>query len=62
MVKEQHPQPVKEAISTVLPVWLEAFKVLLNMDPSKDVAEGSNWEGLAVRIQIFKVCRTAVCL
>ncbi|GAW03271.1 ARM repeat-containing protein [Lentinula edodes] len=58
MVKEQHPQPVKEAISTVLPVWLEAFKVLLNMDPSKDVAEGSNWEGLAVRIQIFKALDT----
>ncbi|KAJ4470827.1 ARM repeat-containing protein [Lentinula aciculospora] len=58
MVKEQHPQPVKEAISSVLPVWLEAFKVLLNMDPTKDVTEGTNWEGLAVRIQIFKALDT----
>ncbi|KAF9078120.1 ARM repeat-containing protein [Rhodocollybia butyracea] len=56
MVKEQHPQAVKEAIASVLPVWLEAFKVLLNMDPQKDVSD--NWEGLAVRIQIFKALDT----
>ncbi|KAF5393539.1 hypothetical protein D9757_000551 [Collybiopsis confluens] len=58
MVKDQHPQAVKEAIASVLPVWLEAFKVLLNMDPRKDVADGNNWEGLAVRIQIFKTLDT----
>ncbi len=28
MVKDQHPQAVKEATSLVLPVWLDAFKVL----------------------------------
>ncbi|KIK67465.1 hypothetical protein GYMLUDRAFT_69648 [Collybiopsis luxurians FD-317 M1] len=58
MVKEQHPQAVKEAIASVLPVWLEAFKVLLNMDPQKDVVDGGNWESLAVRIQIFKTLDT----
>ncbi|KAJ3786679.1 ARM repeat-containing protein [Lentinula aff. detonsa] len=58
MVKDQHPQSVKEAITSILPVWLEAFKVLLNMDSSKDVAKGSNWEGLAVRIQIFRALDT----
>lgn len=57
MVKDQHPQAVKEAIGTVLPVWLEAFKILLNIDPTSDVSNCENWDGLAVRIQIFKVRR-----
>lgn len=55
MVKDQHPQAVKEAIATILPVWLEAFKVLLSLDPLKDVSNQDNWDGLAVRIQVFKV-------
>ncbi|KAK7040193.1 hypothetical protein VNI00_009999 [Paramarasmius palmivorus] len=53
MVKEQHPQAVKEAIASVLPVWLEAFKVLLNLDPKQDIS-GPSWDNLAVRIQVFK--------
>jgi importin-9 len=56
MVKDQHPQATKEATASVLPVWLEAFQVLLNIDPQQDVANSNNWDGLAVRIQIFKVC------
>lgn len=55
MVKDQHPQAVKEAIASVLPVWLEAFKVLLIIDPSQDVANTPNWDGLTIRIQLFKV-------
>lgn len=55
MVKDQHPQSVKEATGSVLPIWLEAFKVLLNIDPVSDVSDGKSWDGLAVRIQIFKV-------
>lgn len=55
MVKDQHPQSVKEAIATVLPVWLEGFKVLLNIDPLQDISDSNNWDGLAVRIQVFKV-------
>ncbi|KAF8963883.1 armadillo-type protein [Flammula alnicola] len=58
MVKDQHPQAVKEAIASVLPVWLEAFKVLLNIDPLQDVADSSNWDGLTVRIQVFKTLDT----
>jgi hypothetical protein len=54
MVKDLHPQAVKEATAQVLPVWLEAFKVLLSLDPAQDVAS-SNWDGLAIRMQIFKV-------
>lgn len=55
MVKDQHPQAVKEATASVLPVWLEAFKVLLNIEPQQDVASSENWDSLAIRIQIFKV-------
>ncbi|KAJ8590544.1 ARM repeat-containing protein [Rhizopogon salebrosus TDB-379] len=54
MVKDQHPQAVKEATATILPVWLEAFKVLLNLNPLKDVSNQDNWDGLAVRIQVFR--------
>lgn len=56
MVKDQHPQAVKEATASVLPEWLEAFKVLLNIDPQQDVANPENWDAVAIRIQIFKVC------
>ena len=55
MVKDAHPEPVKEAASTVLPVWLEAFRVLLSMDPRKDVENATNWDGLAIRTQVIKV-------
>ncbi|KAG6841729.1 hypothetical protein C0991_007615 [Blastosporella zonata] len=58
MVKDQHPQGTKEAVSTILPVWLEAFKVLLKIDPKQDVTNTDNWDGLAVRIQIFKTLDT----
>ncbi|CAA7265862.1 unnamed protein product [Cyclocybe aegerita] len=58
MVKDQHPQAVKEATASVLPVWLEAFKVLLSIDPLQDVANASSWDGLTVRIQIFKTLDT----
>ncbi|KAK2464757.1 hypothetical protein APHAL10511_003175 [Amanita phalloides] len=54
MVKDQHPQAVKEAVASVLPVWLDAFKVLLNMDLQREVQGGDNWDGLFIRIQIFK--------
>ncbi|KAG5638025.1 hypothetical protein H0H81_002226 [Sphagnurus paluster] len=45
MVKDQHPQATKEAVASVLPVWLEAFKVLLKVDPKQDVSN-DNWDGL----------------
>ena len=56
MVKDQYPDAVKEATSTVLPVWLDALKTLLNANPQADVENGSNWDGLAIRVQVFKVC------
>ncbi|KXN85718.1 Importin-9 [Leucoagaricus sp. SymC.cos] len=58
MVKDQYPQAVEEATTNVLPIWLEAFKVLLNIDPASDVSNGKSWDGLTVRIQIFKALST----
>ncbi|KIY50482.1 ARM repeat-containing protein [Fistulina hepatica ATCC 64428] len=53
MVKSQHPQAVNEATANVLPVWLEAFKTLLGIDPTKDI-NAAQWDGLQIRIEIFK--------
>lgn len=54
MVKDQHPAAVQEATASIIPVWLEAFEVLLNLDISQDVNEQS-WDGLAIRKELFKV-------
>lgn len=59
MVKEQHPSAVSEATTSVLPTWLNAFQVLLAMDPQADVANSDNWDGLAVRTEIYRVCQFA---
>ncbi|THH01586.1 hypothetical protein EW145_g6890 [Phellinidium pouzarii] len=58
MVKEQHPQSVKEATSSILPVWIEAFKVLLNRSPGNDVQNVQSWDNLAIRIEVFKTLDT----
>lgn len=55
MVKDQHPQSVQEATSVILPEWLEAFRVILEIDPRQDFGMSDNWDALAVRIQVFKV-------
>jgi len=54
MVKDQHPQAVKEAVASVLPVWLEAFQVLLNLDPLQDI-NATTWDGLLIKIAVFSV-------
>ena len=60
MVKEQHPQAVKESTDRILPVWIEAFKVLLNEPPLHDVENAQTWDKLAIRIEIFKVCNESI--
>lgn len=55
MVKDQFPDAVNEATTSILPVWLEAFKTLLNIDPQQELTNAETWDGLLVRIQIFKV-------
>lgn len=55
MVKEQHPSAVSEATTSVLPTWLNAFQVLLAIDPQEDVANSDNWDGLAVKTEIYRV-------
>ncbi|KAG9100077.1 hypothetical protein FS749_016346 [Ceratobasidium sp. UAMH 11750] len=58
MVKEQHPSAVSEATTSVLPTWLNAFQVLLAMDPREDVASSDNWDGLAVKTEIYRSLNT----
>lgn len=58
MVKEQHPSAVSEATTSVLPTWLNAFQVLLAIDPRSDVADSSNWDGLAVRTEVYRSLNT----
>lgn len=55
MVRDQHPHAVKEATGSILPVWIEAFKVLLNAPAQQDVQAIDNWDGLTIRMEIFKV-------
>ena len=54
MVKDQHPAAVQEATASIIPVWLEAFKVLLDLNISQGVNEQS-WDGLAIYKELFKV-------
>ena len=60
MVKDQFPDAVNEATTSILPVWLEAFKTLLNVDPQQELNGAKTWDGLLVRIQIFKVRRVVL--
>ena len=55
MVKDQHPQSVREAVNSILPTWLEAFKTLLILDPLQDVENQANWDNLSIRSEIFLV-------
>lgn len=55
MVKEQHPQAVKEATSSILPVWIDAFKILLNASPEDGIGNVPTWDALAIRIEVFRV-------
>ncbi|KAH7338870.1 ARM repeat-containing protein [Rhizoctonia solani] len=58
MVKEQHPSAVAEATTSVLPTWLNAFQVLLAIDPQMDVSSSDNWDGLAVRTEVYRSLNT----
>jgi importin-9 len=60
MVKDQHPQASKEAAANVLPAWLDAFKALLDVNPQQDIS-GEQWDGLEIRIQIFRVRARRFC-
>ncbi|KAF8131585.1 armadillo-type protein [Boletus edulis] len=53
MVKEQHPQAVKEATENILPIWLATFKEILEHSIN-DILNQSTWDGLTVRVQVFK--------
>ncbi|KAG6380709.1 armadillo-type protein [Boletus reticuloceps] len=53
MVKEQHPQAVKEATENILPIWIATFKEILEHSIN-DILNQSTWDGLTVRVQVFK--------
>ncbi|BGP14490.1 hypothetical protein JCM10213v2_002439 [Rhodosporidiobolus nylandii] len=55
-VKDEHPEAVKAAVGEILPVWLDAFYQLLQVDVSSELtgANAENWEGIAVRTAIFQ--------
>ena len=59
MVREVHKDAVKEVTASILPIWLDTFKALLNVDPLSDV-NGQYWDGVALKREVIKV-RT-VCL
>lgn len=54
MVREVHKQSVKEVTASVLPIWLDAFKALLALDPLNDV-NAKYWDGIALKREIIKV-------
>ncbi|VDB86276.1 unnamed protein product [Peniophora sp. CBMAI 1063] len=54
MVKGAHPDAVKDAAQSILPVWIDALQAVLQSDPTADV-QTENWDGLALRVQ---ACRT----
>ncbi|EAU92368.2 hypothetical protein CC1G_00587 [Coprinopsis cinerea okayama7 len=58
MVKDQYTDAVNEATTSILPVWLEAFKVLLNIDDLQGLVGAANWDSILVRIEIFKALDT----
>lgn len=58
MVKEQHEKAVKEVTSTILPVWIDAFKSLLSIPVQNDVQNVQTWDALAIRIETVKACFT----
>lgn len=56
MVKDEHPDAVRQALNQMAPVWFSAFSQLLAVDPAAEVE--ANWDSLALRIQIFRVLLT----
>lgn len=53
MVKDEHPQAVRQALDSIANVWFGAFNQLLSVDAAADLR--TSWESLALRIQIFRV-------
>lgn len=54
-VKDEYPVAVKAAVGDILPMWIDAFKTLLQADPAKELETESGWEGIAIRVAIYNV-------
>ena len=59
-VKDEYPVAVKAAVGDILPMWIEAFKTLLQADPAKELQVESAWEGSAIRVAIYNVCKLSL--
>jgi hypothetical protein len=62
MLKEQLPTLASDTVGQVLPPWLDAFVVLLGRgDLTAEIRDGGRegWEGLMIKMEIFKVRRRA---
>jgi hypothetical protein len=57
MVKDQHPQATKEAVSSILPSWVTTFHHLLLDDPRSFTLQSGKWELWAIRLEIYRVCK-----
>jgi hypothetical protein len=55
MVKDQHPEATKEAISSILPNWLSTFRQLLLGDLGAVAPQDGNWVHLAIKLQVYRV-------
>lgn len=53
MLKDEHPDTVRQALDQMAPVWLDAFSQLLAVDAATETMQ--SWDSLALRIQIFRV-------
>ena len=60
-VREEHPEAVKGAIAEIMPMWLDAFRQLLQVDVVAELGQ-DNWDGIAIRIAIFHVSLLATWL
>ena len=54
MVREVHKDAVKEIAASVIPIWLDTFKALINVDPLSDI-NSQHWDGVALKREIIKV-------
>lgn len=65
MLKEQLPTLASDTVGQVLPPWLDAFVVLLGHgDITAEIRDGGRegWEGLSIKMEIFKVSLTVFVL
>lgn len=54
-MKDEHQAVVTQAMETVLPAWISALGEVLQKDLNDELSRDSNWDGINMRNEIFKV-------